>query len=82
MPPLPLHREEIRAHSDLLLELAERVSTSEPLGVVGLAMTSLLVLDCSSPFHNKDASRSLTAIAFEALAGLDHGHLSAPIADS
>jgi hypothetical protein len=45
-------------------------------------MTSLLVLDCSTPFHNKDASRSLTVIAFEALAGLDHGHLSAPTADS
>jgi hypothetical protein len=64
MPPSLLHREEIRAHSELLLELAERVSTSEPLGVEGLAMTSLLVLDCSSPFHNKDASRSLTSIAF------------------
>jgi hypothetical protein len=49
MPPLLLHREEIRAHSELLLELAERVSTSEPLGVEGLAMTSLLVLDCSNP---------------------------------
>jgi hypothetical protein len=82
MPPLLLQREEIRANSELLLELAERVSTSEPLGLEGLAMTSLLVVDGSSPLHNKDASRSLTVIAFEALAGLDDGHLSAPTADS
>jgi hypothetical protein len=64
------------------LELAERLSTSEPLGVEGLAITYLLVVDASSPLHTKDASRSLTVIAFEALVGLDHGQLSAPATDS
>jgi hypothetical protein len=62
--------------------LAERLSTSEPLGVEGLAITYLLVVDASSPLHTKDASRSLTVIAFEALVGLDHGQLSAPATDS
>jgi hypothetical protein len=81
MPSSVLQREEIRAHSELLLELAERVSTSEPLGVEGLAITSLLIYDAPSPLYHTDASRSLTVIAFEALAGLDHGHLSAPTAD-
>jgi hypothetical protein len=61
---------------------SERLITSEPLGVEGLAMTSLLVVDASSPLHNKDASRSLTVIGFEALVGLDHGQLSAPTTDS
>ena len=63
------------------MELAERISASEPLGVKGLAMTSLLLVD-GFPLYNENASRSLTVCAFEALPGLDHGHLSAPTTDS
>jgi hypothetical protein len=80
IPAVPLRREETRANSELLLELAERLSTGEPLGVEGLAMTSLLVGDASSPLHHRHASRSLAVIAFEALVGLDHGQRSAPTA--
>ena len=82
MPPALLQREAIRAHEDLLLELAERLSTNDRLGVEGLAMTSLLVVDGSSPLHNRSPRRPLAAVALEALVGLDRGQLSAPIADS
>jgi len=44
-------------------------------------MTSLLLVD-GFPLYNENASRSLTVCAFEALPGLDHGHLSAPTTDS
>jgi hypothetical protein len=79
--PLLGRREEIRANSELLLELAERLSSSEPLGVEGLALISHLVGDVSSPLHDKRASRPLNVIACEALVGLEHGQRTAPTAD-
>jgi hypothetical protein len=81
LPPSLIRRGEIRASGDLLIQLAERLSTSEPLGVEALAMTSLLVGDGCSPLYHADATRSLAVAAFEALIGLNHGHLTAAAAD-
>ena len=71
-------RQAIRENQELLLALAERLSTREPVGVEGLATASLLITDPSSPLYHDDASRSLAVTAYDALACLDHGHLSAP----
>ena len=42
MPRSQIRRVEIRASRELLLELAERVDSRGPIGVEGLALTSLL----------------------------------------
>ena len=73
MPPAPIRRREIQANRDLLLELAERVR-SGPVCARGLAMTSLLVGDGSSPLYREDARRPLSVAAFEALTALERGH--------
>lgn len=72
-PPL-IRRREVRANRQLLLELVERVGSSEPVGVEGLALTSLLVGEARSPLYHRDATASLAASAFEALAALERGH--------
>jgi hypothetical protein len=77
-----IRRTEIRANRALLLELAERLRTSRPLGVEGLAMTSLLIYDAPSPLYHTDAARSLTLSAGEALAALERGHPTASARDS
>ena len=82
MPLGPIRRSEIRANRELLLELAERLRTARPLGVEGLAMTSLLIDDAPSPLYHDDASRSLTVTAFEALVALERGHRTASTTDS
>ena len=82
MPPSPIRRSEIRANRELLLELAECLRTARPLGVEGLAMTSLLIDDAPSPLYHEDASRSLTVTAFEALVALERGHRTASTTDS
>ena len=74
-------RQAIRENQELLLALAERLSTREPVGVEGLATASLLITDPSSPLYHDDASRSLAVTAYDALARLAHGHLSAPAPD-
>jgi hypothetical protein len=81
MPPAALRRGEIRANRELLLELAECLCSSRPLGVEGLAMTSLLVDDAPSPLYHTDAGRSLTVSAFEALLALERGHRAASTSD-
>lgn len=69
-----LRRPEIKANQELLLALADRLRDDEPLGVRGLAMTSLLVGDSSSPLYRKQARRPLSAAAFDALTALERGH--------
>jgi hypothetical protein len=59
MPPAAIRRSEIRANRALLLELAECLCSHRPLGVEGLALTSLLIHDAASPLYHKDAGRSL-----------------------
>jgi hypothetical protein len=82
VPPAPIRRTEIRANRELLLELGECLRASRPLGVEGLAMTSLLIDDAPSPLYHEDASRSLTVTAFEALVALERGHRTASTTDS
>jgi hypothetical protein len=77
-----IRRTEIRANRELLLELAERLRTSRPLGVEGLAMTSLLIYDAPSPLYHTDATRPLALTACEALAALERGHRTVSTTDS
>jgi hypothetical protein len=69
----PIRRTAVRANGELLLELADRLSTSEPVGVRGLAITSKLIDDRKSPLYSEHADRSLPVSAFEALVALDRG---------
>jgi hypothetical protein len=69
-----LRRPEIKANQELLLALADLLRDDEPLGVQGLAMTSVLVADGSSPLYRMHARRPLSAAAFEALTALERGH--------
>jgi hypothetical protein len=69
-----IRRTEIRANRELLLELADRVGSGEPVGVEGLGMTSLLIGDRASPLYDGDRRRSLTATAFTALVALERGY--------
>ena len=73
MPRSQIRRAEIRASRELLLELAERVDSRGPVGVEGLALTSLLIGDRASPLYDGDARRSLAATAFTALVALERG---------
>jgi hypothetical protein len=78
-PPEPfrrpqIRRTEIRANRELLLELADRVGSSGPVGVEGLGMTSLLIGDGASPLYDGDVRRSLTVTAFTALVALERGY--------
>ena len=81
--PDPLARRsgaiEIQANREILLELAECVGSGGPLGVEGLAKTSLMVYDAPSPLYHHDASRPLAEAAFEALRALERGHRTAGI---
>jgi hypothetical protein len=70
-----LRRAEIRENEDLLLALADRLHSGEPLGVKGLAMTARLVNDRSSPMYR--AGASLSDALSEALSALEHGHRTA-----
>ena len=79
MPRSQVRRAEIRASRELLLELAERVDSRGPVGVEGLALTSLLVSDRASPLYDGDVRRSLAATAFTALVALERG---CPMADT
>ena len=65
---------EIKANQELMLALADRIRDDEPPYVRGLAMTSLLVGDRSSPLYRTHARRPLSAAAFEALTALERGH--------
>jgi hypothetical protein len=82
MPRSQIRRAEIRAGRELLLELAERVDSRGPVGVEGLALTSLLIGDRASPLYDGDARRSLAATAFTALVALERGYPTANTIDS
>jgi hypothetical protein len=68
-----LRRPEIHQNEALLLALADRLRDGEPLGVRGLAVTSRLVSDRSSPLYRSGAGGSLSATVLEALAALERG---------
>jgi hypothetical protein len=77
-PPListRLRCPEIRENEDLLLALAERLRSGEPVGVAGLAITARLVTDRSSPMYRSGAS--LPDALSTAFIALEHGHRTA-----
>ena len=82
MPRSQIRQAEIRASRELLLELAERVDSRGPVGVEGLALTSLLIGDRASPLYDGDARRSLAATAFTALVALEPASPTANTIDS
>ena len=69
----PIQRAAVRASGGLLLEIAERLLSGEPVGVRGVAMASQLIEDRRGPLYRDDAARPLTVLAFEALVQLDRG---------
>ncbi len=73
LPPSLLRRSEVQENMDLLLELADRV-TAAPVSTEGLARTSMLIADGSSPMFHGGARTSLRVAAFEALVAVEHGH--------
>jgi hypothetical protein len=68
---------EIEENETLALALADRLRGGEPLGVEGLAMTSRLVNDRSSPLHRGGRGSSLPTALSEALAALERGQWTA-----
>jgi hypothetical protein len=68
-----IQRAAVRANGELLLEIAERLHSCDPVGVRGLAIASQLIEDRRSPLYRDDAARPLSVTAFEALVALDRG---------
>jgi hypothetical protein len=74
MVPAPrIQRPAVRASGGLLLEIAERLVSGEPLGVRGVAIASRLIEDRRGPLYRDGAGGPLTVTAFEALVALDRG---------
>jgi hypothetical protein len=77
-PPListRLRCPEIRENEELLLAIADRLRSGDPLGVEGLAMTARLVNDRSSPMYRWGAL--LPDALSMALIALERGHRTA-----
>jgi hypothetical protein len=72
--PPRIRSAEVRSCRELLLNLGRRVRDRGLLGVKGLAVTSLLVSDGTSPLYCDDAPVSLGATAYSALIALDSLH--------
>jgi hypothetical protein len=77
LPPSLMRRSEVQSNKALLLELAERV-TAAPVSTEGLARTSVLIADDSSPMYCGSAGPPLRVAAFEALVALERGHAHRP----
>jgi hypothetical protein len=69
----PIQRAAVRTNAGLLLEIAERLLSCEPIGVRGLAIASQLLEDRRGPLYRDNADCPLTVTAFEALVALDRG---------
>jgi hypothetical protein len=69
----PIRRSAVRASGGLLLEIAERLQSCDPVGVRGLAIASQLIEDRRGALYRDNAARPLTVTAFEALVALDRG---------
>jgi hypothetical protein len=74
--PPSIRRAAVSASGGLLLEIADRVGSCEPVGVRGLALASQLVADRRGPLYRDDVEHPLTTTAFEALLALDRGLLT------
>jgi hypothetical protein len=68
----PIRRAAVRASSERLLEIAERLRGHEPVGVRGVAIALQLIDDRRGPLY-RDTDRPLSVTAFEALVALDRG---------
>ena len=68
-----IQRSAVRAGGGLLLEIAERLLSREPVGVRGVAIASQLLEDRRGPLYRDNAARPLTVTAFDALVALDRG---------
>jgi hypothetical protein len=77
----PIQRAAVRASGGLLLEIAERLHSREPVGVQGVAIASQLIEDRRGPIYRDDAARPLTVTAFEALVALDRGLRTISVSD-
>jgi hypothetical protein len=69
----PIGRAAVGASGGLLLEIAERLLSGEPVGIQGVAIASQLIEDRRGPLYRDDAARPLSVTAFDALAALDRG---------
>jgi hypothetical protein len=69
----PIQRAAVRASGELLLEIADRLVSCDPVGIGGVAIASQLIEDRRGPLYRDNADRPLTATAFEALVALDRG---------
>jgi hypothetical protein len=67
----PIRRAVVRANRELLLELADRLCSSEPAGAQGLAIASRLISDRTSAIYSAHSERPLPVAAFEALVAMD-----------
>ena len=76
-----IQRAAVRASGGLLLEIAERLLSCEPVGVRGVAMASQLIEDRRGPLYREDAACPLTVTAFEALVALDRGLRTISVSD-
>jgi hypothetical protein len=81
LAPPPIRRADVRANKELLLELAERLSSSEPAGAQGLAIASRLIADRKSPLYSGHSDCPLPVTAFEALVAMDRSLRAAGPAD-
>jgi hypothetical protein len=77
LQPSRIRRSEVQANKDLLLELADRVRAT-PVSTEGLARTSVLIADSSSPMYRSSEGPPLRVAAFEALVALEPGHSHRP----
>lgn len=68
-----IQRAAVRASAGLLLEIAERLHSCDPVVLRGVAIASQLIEDRRGPLYRDDAARPLTVTAFEALVALDRG---------
>jgi hypothetical protein len=77
----PIRCAAVRANSELLLELAERLSSCDPVGVRGLAIALQLIEDRRGPLYRDNADSPLSVAAFEALVALDRGPRTISVSD-
>jgi len=78
----PIRRAAVGASGGILLEIAERLLSGEPVGVQGVAIASQLIEDIRGPLYRDDAARPLSVAAFEALVELDRGLRTISASDS
>ena len=72
-PRVPLCRRKILASRELMLELAERLSSQEPVDVRGVAQLRLLLIGVVSPLYGDPGADDLEPVLQAALEALELG---------